>query len=230
MIDAQPLVEARGVSVSYGPVQALRDCDLRIQRGERVAVMGASGSGKSTLLHCLAGILRPTSGEIFFAGERIDTLPDRRRSQLRLEQMGVVFQFGDLVPELTLDENVMLPLLLTGSKRRTARTRSRLLVEQLGIADVADRRPGEVSGGQAQRAAVARALVHGPAVVFADEPTGSLDTVAEDTVLSALVGLASSEGSTLVVITHDHEVAAHLDRLVYLRDGSVVDNEMVLRS
>ncbi len=228
-MSAESLIDAREVSVSYGAIEALRDCDLRIGYGDRVAVMGASGSGKSTLLHCLAGILTPTSGEVWFEGERIDRLSDGRRSKLRLQRMGVVFQFGDLVPELTVEENVMLPLLLTGSKRAAARARAGLLLEQLGITDVAVRRPGEVSGGQAQRAAVARALVHGPSVIFADEPTGALDTVSAETVLTALVDVAATESAALVVVTHDHQVAAHLDRLVYLRDGMVIDQTMAVR-
>lgn len=228
-MSGESLIEARDVTVSYGPIDALRGCGLRLDGGERVAVMGASGSGKSTLLHCLAGILSPTSGEVWFEGERIDRLSDARRSRLRLHRMGVVFQFGDLVPELTVEENVMLPLLLTGGRRATARIRSMRLIEQLGITDVAQRLPGEVSGGQAQRAAVARALVHGPSVIFADEPTGALDTVAAETVLDALVDAAASEGASLMVVTHDHQVAAHLDRLVYLRDGVADDQPMAIR-
>lgn len=228
-MSADSLIQAQAVSVSYGAVDALRGCDLRIGCGERVAVMGASGSGKSTMLHCLAGILTPTSGAVWFEGERIDGLSDGRRSRLRLQRMGVVFQFGNLVPELTVEENVMLPLLLTGTKRAAARARANLLVEQLGIALVAERRPGEVSGGQAQRAAVARALVHRPSVIFADEPTGSLDTVSAETVLAALVSVAAVEGAALVVVTHDHQVAAHLDRLVYLRDGMVIEHSMAVR-
>jgi len=223
------VIEAKALSVSYGPVEALRGCDVQIGRGERVAVMGSSGSGKSTLLHCLAGIVAPTSGEVWFEGERIDLLSDARRSRLRLQRMGVVFQFGDLVPELSVEENVMLPLLLTGVRRAAARQRASLLIERLGIAEVADRVPGEVSGGQAQRAAVARALVHGPSVIFADEPTGALDTVAAEAVLAALVDVAAVEGAALVVVTHDHQVAAHLDRLVYLRDVVAVDQSMAPR-
>ena len=228
-MSGEMVIEAKALSVSYGPVEALRGCDVQIGRGERVAVMGSSGSGKSTLLHCLAGIVAPTSGEVWFEGERIDLLSDARRSRLRLQRMGVVFQFGDLVPELSVEENVMLPLLLTGSRRAAARQRASLLIERLGIAEVADRLPGEVSGGQAQRAAVARALVHGPSVIFADEPTGALDTVAAEAVLAALVDVAAVEGAAPVVVTHDHQVAAHLDRLVYLRDGVAVDQSMAAR-
>lgn len=216
-------VETAAASLSYGPVAALSECTVSIAAGESVAIMGPSGSGKSTLLHCLAGILTPDSGEVLFDGRRVDMLADRQRSRLRLERMGVVFQFGDLVPELTLAENVMLPLLLTGSKRRDAAERAGSVLERLGIADVADRRPGEVSGGQAQRGAVGRAMVHSPSVLFADEPSGSLDTVAADTVMSALMALTSEARTTLVVVTHDHQVASYLQRLVYLRDGTVVD-------
>jgi len=228
-MSAEPSIETRAVSVSYGAIDALHDCDLRIGRGERVAVMGASGSGKSTLLHCLAGVLTPRSGEVWFEGERIDRHSDARRSKLRLNRMGLVFQFGDLVPELTVAENVMLPLLLTGSKRGAAQPRVDLLLEHLGIADVATRLPGEVSGGQAQRTAVARALVHRPSVILADEPTGALDTVNAEAVMSTLVDASAREGAALVVVTHDHQVASHLERLVYLRDGVVVDHEVAIR-
>src|SRR5665811_2355677 len=170
---------------------------------KRQALMGASGSGKSSLLHCLAGIIRPEAGEVFLEGDRLDQLPEGSRSARRLRRMGVVFQFGDLVPELTLVENVMLPLQLIGQRKRQARQAAIEMLDLLGIADVADQRTGAVSGGQVQRAAVARALVHRPAIVFADEPTGSLDSVAAETVLDAMVALTHETGSALLVITHD---------------------------
>ena len=150
-------------------------------------------------------------------------MPDARRSDIRLRRMGVIFQFGDLVPELTLAENVMLPLLLTGSRRAAARAAALAVLDELGVADVADRRAGAVSGGQAQRAAVARAVVHEPAVIFADEPTGSLDTVNAEAVMDVIVTLADRRGSALLVVTHDHQVASHLDRMVTMRDGSLAE-------
>lgn len=217
------LVEARGISAAYGETVALRQCSLRLAPGDKVALMGASGSGKSTLLHCLAGVLPPDSGEVWFDDSRLDTMPDARRSDIRLRRMGVIFQFGDLVPELTLAENVMLPLLLTGSRRAAARAAALAVLDELGVADVADRRAGAVSGGQAQRAAVARAVVHEPAVIFADEPTGSLDTVNAEAVMDVIVTLADRRGSALLVVTHDHQVASHLDRMVTMRDGSLAE-------
>ncbi|CAN5589186.1 ABC transporter ATP-binding protein [soil metagenome] len=216
--DSAALLVGRRLHLSYGETPALGGIDLELHPGERVAVMGPSGSGKSSLLHCLAGVVRPQTGEVLFRGERIDTCPEAARSALRLRHLGMVFQFGDLVPELTLLENVMLPLQLLG-RRREARAKALALMERLDIAQVAGERAGTVSGGQAQRAAVARALVHGPAVVLADEPTGSLDSVAAERVLDAMVDLTTSTGAALLVVTHDHVVASHLSRHVVMRDG-----------
>ncbi len=218
------MLEARDVSLSYGLTPALRDVSLRIDAGASVALMGASGSGKSSLLHCLAGVIVPDAGRVLVDGTDITGLSDRDRSRLRLERMGVVFQFGDLVPELTLVENVMLPLQLLGRRTRSARARALELLDRLGIADLADSRTGAVSGGEAQRAAVARALAHEPAVVLADEPTGALDSVNAEAVLDALVVLARDTGAALLVVTHDNVVASHLDTLVTLHDGAILSN------
>ncbi|WP_026875579.1 ABC transporter ATP-binding protein [Jiangella gansuensis] len=213
------MLEALDIGLSYGATPALRRVDLTLAAGSRTALMGPSGSGKSSLLHCLAGVLVPDRGRVVFDGQDLTGLSDRERSALRLRHMGVVFQFGDLVPELTLIENVMLPLQLLGVKRAAARASARDLLGELGVADVADSRTGAVSGGQTQRAAVARALVHEPRVVLADEPTGSLDTVNAEGVLDAMVALSTRMGAALVVVTHDNLVASHLDDLVVLRDG-----------
>jgi putative ABC transport system ATP-binding protein len=216
-----PVLAARDVSLSYGDDVALRDVTLELYAGERVALMGPSGSGKSSLLHCLAGVVLPDSGEIHAGERRLDQASESVRSATRLRTMGMVFQFGGLVPELTLLENVMLPLQVLG--RPTARSRQAALemLARLGVADVADHRSGAVSGGQAQRAAVARALVHGPSVVLADEPTGALDSVTGERVLETMVSLCRESGAALLVVTHDNLVAAHLDRHVSLRDGAV---------
>ena len=216
------MLEARSVSLSYGATQALRDVSLRVEPGASVALMGASGSGKSSLLHCLAGVIVPDEGSVLIDGVHLTDLSDRERSRLRLERMGVVFQFGDLVPELTLVENVMLPLQLLGRRSGQARQRAVELLGRLGIADLADSRTGAVSGGQAQRAAVARAMLHEPSIVLADEPTGALDSINGEAVLDALVELTSSAGTALLVITHDNVVASHLDTLVTMHDGAIL--------
>jgi len=221
------LLQARRLELSFGTTRVLHDVDITITRGELVAVMGPSGSGKSTLLHCLAGLLAPDAGQVHLDGGRIDTLSERARSTLRLHRMGFVFQFGDLIPELTLVENVELPLRLTGTGRRAARARAMAMLSSLEIDQVADRRANEVSGGQAQRAAVARALVHEPAIVFADEPTGSLDTLAGELVLEALVSAARDQSTAVVLVTHEPRVAAYADREVMLRDGLVVNSALV---
>ncbi|MCK2219567.1 ABC transporter ATP-binding protein [Actinomadura sp. ATCC 31491] len=217
------IVEARGVSRSFGSTPALREAGLAVDAGEIVAVMGPSGSGKSTLLHCLAGIFTPDSGEVWFDGRRLDTLSDARRTELRRTAFGFVFQFGQLVPELTVADNVALPLLLGRVRRRDAYPRADAWLERLGLAELGKRRTGELSGGQAQRVAIARALVGGPRVLFADEPTGSLDSLTGEHVMDLMVGLAREEGTTVIVVTHDARVAAFADREVIVRDGRVTD-------
>lgn len=216
-----PVARLEDVVYSYGHGEALRGVDLTLHAGDRTALMGPSGCGKSTLLHVLAGVLPASSGTVEVLGHDLAALPERDRDRLRRKRVGMVFQYGDLVSELTLRENVMLPLRLLGRGRREVRGRARELLDRLGVADVADRRAGEVSGGQAQRAAVARALVHEPALVLADEPTGSLDTVSSEVVLEALCDVVADLGTTLLVVTHDNRVAAYLDHLLTMRDGRV---------
>jgi putative ABC transport system ATP-binding protein len=215
------LVEARGVTLSFGQTPALRGASLAVSRGEILAVMGPSGSGKSTLLHCLAGILVPDAGEIHFAGRRVDALPEQERSTLRRDRFGFVFQFGQLVPELTAEENVALPLLLGGIRRAEALTRARPWFEPLGLEGTERRRSGELSGGQAQRVALARGLVADPEVLFADEPTGSLDSLTGEHVMELLVAAAREQGATVVLVTHEPRVAAYANREVIVRDGKV---------
>ncbi|MCB2177175.1 MAG: ABC transporter ATP-binding protein [Actinomycetales bacterium] len=208
---------------SYGIQEVLRGVDVEVRAGEVVALMGPSGSGKSTLLHLLAGLLRPDAGEVELRGERIDHLSEGERSRTRLEHLGFVFQFGDLVPELTVVENVELPLRLLGRRRGAARRAATELLDLLGIADLADRRLHEVSGGESQRAAVARALVHSPAAVLADEPTGALDTITGERVLEALVAAARHTGAAVLLVTHELTVASWAGRDVQLRDGTIRD-------
>ncbi|WP_163543499.1 ABC transporter ATP-binding protein [Occultella kanbiaonis] len=216
------VLAADGVSLAFGETLAVDDITVQIRQGEVVAVMGPSGSGKSTLLHLLAGLLRPDRGSVSLLGERFDDRPERVRARARLEHLGFVFQFGDLVPELTVVENVELPLRLLGHRQRTARERAKEMLDRLGIADEAGRRLSEVSGGQAQRAAVARALVHDPTVVLADEPTGALDTVTGELVMEALVSAAADRGAAVVLVTHELRVASYAQRDVLIRDARVV--------
>jgi putative ABC transport system ATP-binding protein len=221
------LIEARNVAFSFGQTAALRGASLAVGSGEIVAVMGPSGSGKSTLLHCLAGILVPQSGEVLFDGSRVDSLNETRRSALRRDRFGFVFQFGQLVPELTAAENVALPLLLSGVRRVEALRRAHGWFDRLGLAGLDRRRSGELSGGQAQRVALARALVAGPQVLFADEPTGSLDSLTGEEVMNLLVATAREHGTTVVLVTHEPRVAAYADREVMVRDGRVTTPDRI---
>jgi putative ABC transport system ATP-binding protein len=216
---SERIVSARDVHLSFGPTPALRGATLTVEKGEVLAIMGPSGSGKSTLLHCLAGILVPDTGEIHFAGRRIDALDETQRSALRRERFGFVFQFGQLVPELTAVENVALPLLLNGVRRADALQRAGGWFERLELDGLQGRRSGELSGGQAQRVALARGLVAMPDVVFADEPTGSLDSLTGERVMELLASTAREHGITVVLVTHEPRVAAYADREIMVRDG-----------
>jgi len=215
------LIEARTIVKSFGQTKALRGASVAAVHGEILALMGPSGSGKSTLLHCLAGIFPPDSGEVWFDGRRLDTLGETERTRLRRTVFGFVFQFGQLVPELTVADNVALPLLLNRAGRKAAYQEAGSWLARLGIGDKAARRTGELSGGEAQRVAVARALALTPAVIFADEPTGSLDSLTGEKVMGLLTGLAREQGTAVVLVTHDSQVAAYADRKVMVRDGQV---------
>jgi len=192
---------------------------MAVRAGEVVAVMGPSGSGKSTLLHCLAGIIKPDQGSVVFDGQDTATLNDAGRSALRRAAFGFVFQFGQLVPELSCLENVALPLRLQGIERREAERTAMEWLQRLEVDAVARSLPGEVSGGEGQRVAVARALVGGPRVVFADEPTGALDSLNGERVMQLLTNSARESGAAVVLVTHEPRVAAHSDREVVVRDG-----------
>jgi putative ABC transport system ATP-binding protein len=219
--EAAPLIEAHDVTKSFGPTPALRGATIAVGAGEMVAVMGPSGSGKSTLLHCLAGIVSPDGGEVSFAGKRIDTMGETERSALRRDKFGFVFQTGQLVPELTAEENVALPLLLAKERRSSALRAARDWFERLDLVGLEQRRSGELSGGQAQRVALARALVRRPDVLFADEPTGSLDSLNGERVMELLVTASREHHTTVVLVTHDARVAAYAQREVVVRDGRV---------
>jgi putative ABC transport system ATP-binding protein len=215
------LIEAREVVKSFGVTYALRGASVSAASGEILAIMGPSGSGKSTLLHCLAGIFPPDQGQVWFDGQRLDELSEARRTTLRRTAFGFVFQFGQLVPELNAADNIALPLLLGRTGRKAAYQQATAWLERLGLADKAGRRTGELSGGEAQRVAIARALVTRPKVLFADEPTGSLDSLTGEKVMDLLVGLAREEGTTVLLVTHDARVAAYADGEAMVRDGRV---------
>ena len=221
--DADPILSCRDLHKSFGQTPALRGADFSVLPGEIVAVMGPSGSGKSTLLHCLAGILTPDQGEVHFGGRRLDTLDEARRSMLRRGEFGFVFQFGQLVPELSALENVALPLLLAGERRPQAYAAARRWFAPLGLDGLEGRRSGELSGGQSQRVALARGLVTEPQVLFADEPTGALDSLTGEQVMDLLVDAARRQGTTVIMVTHEPRVAAYADREVIVRDGRVAD-------
>ncbi len=212
-------IEARDVKLSFGPTPALRGASLAVEPGEILAVMGPSGSGKSTLLHCLAGILVPDAGEVWFGDRRVDTLSETARSALRRDRFGFVFQFGQLVPELTAEENVALPLLLAGVRRKPALNEARSWFPRLGLEGLEQRRSGELSGGEGQRVALARGMVAKPQILFADEPTGSLDSITGELVMELLVAAVRERGTSVVLVTHEARVAAYADREVVVRDG-----------
>jgi putative ABC transport system ATP-binding protein len=224
--DNTVLLRARGLRKHYGQgqglVRAVDGVDLEVAPGETVAVMGPSGCGKSTLLHLLGGLDRPSGGEVWLEGRRIDQLGERALARMRRSDVGFVFQAFHLMDELTAIENVELPALLDGRSPRAARGRSAALLERVGLADRASFLPSALSGGQRQRVAIARALSSQPLVVFADEPTGNLDSAATIDVLRLFDSLHQG-GQTLVVVTHDERIAATADRLISMRDGVFVD-------
>ncbi|WP_197319600.1 ABC transporter ATP-binding protein [Saccharomonospora sp. NB11] len=216
-----PVLVGRGLIKTYGTQRALDGVNIEIGAGDAVAVVGPSGSGKSTLLHVLAGILPADTGEVLLAGRRIDQLGEGPRSELRRKEFGFVFQSGMLVAELTAAENAALPLLLGGAARASAMRTAHEWLDRLGLGGKAERLPGELSGGEAQRVAIARALGHRPSVIFADEPTGALDTRTGAETMQALREAAAESGAAVVVVTHDLELAASLPRTVSMRDGRV---------
>ncbi|MGW0130933.1 ABC transporter ATP-binding protein [Streptomyces sp. NPDC003299] len=206
----------------YGETRAVRNAELTVRRGEVTAITGQSGSGKSSLLYCMAGVLPVAGGVVRFEGRALAELDDEELSTLRRERFGFVFQYGELLPELTVEENAALPLRLAGQRKSQALIAAGEVLERLGLAELRQRRPSQISGGQSQRVAVARALVHQPAVVFADEPTGSLDSANAEAVLEEFLTLARSQGAAVVLVTHDSQVAARADTRYTMRDGMLI--------
>jgi len=221
------ILSADDLTKSFGATAALRGASMSLDRGEILAVMGPSGSGKSTLLHCLAGIFAPDGGTVTFDGRDLSRMSDRERTRLRRSDFGFVFQFGQLVPELTAVDNIALPLLLAGARRKDAYARALSWFPRLDLTGLEGRRTGEISGGQAQRVAIGRALVTHPKVVFADEPTGALDSLAGERVMDLMVETVRAEKASVVLVTHDARVAAHADRQITVRDGQVIEVGMV---
>ncbi|MFE2559653.1 ABC transporter ATP-binding protein [Streptomyces sp. NPDC059352] len=213
------ILRARGVDLSYGMHQAVSSADFTLKRGEVAAIMGSSGSGKSSLLYCLAGVLPPSSGTVSFDGVELSSLPDGELSALRRTRLGFIFQYGELLPELTVEENAALPLRLAGISKSHAHAMAGQVLGRLGMGDLARRRTSKLSGGQSQRVAVARALVHRPDVVFADEPTGALDSTNAAAVLEEFLQLARRQKTAVVIVTHDANVAAKADTQYTMTDG-----------
>ena len=224
-VPGEVIMRARGLEMSFGQTHALRGVDLDVGAGEVLAVTGPSGSGKSTLLHVMAGVLVPDVGRVDYHGgdvsQDITALDEAARSRLRLKEFGFIFQFGQLLPDLSALDNVTIPLLLAGTARRRALAQARETLGELGLSEHLDKRPTQLSGGQAQRTAVARALVTNPRLLFADEPTGSLDSLAAERTMEVLLSSVRSRGAGLVIITHDARVAAYADREVTVRDGRI---------
>ena len=223
------MVEARDLEKTYAAggvtVRALRGVDLNIASGEMVAVMGPSGCGKTTLLNCLSGLDEFDGGEVLVGGESISGMSDRKRTRFRAQKMGFIFQTHNLIPVLSGVENVELPLLVAGARPKEARGRALSALEMVGLADQANKRPNEMSGGQQQRVTVARSLVNDPAIVWADEPTGALDSETSAEIMDLLVRLNREKGQTFVLVTHDISVARRAHRLVRMRDGLIESDE-----
>ncbi len=232
-LDGAPIIEAIDVVKTYDTgkveVRALRGVSLAVRRGEMVAIMGPSGCGKTTLLNSLSGLDTIESGRVLIEGVDINTLSDGKKSEYRAKRMGFVFQFYNLLPVLSAVENVELPLLVAGVRAKEARERALAALEHVRLSDWATHRPAELSGGQRQRVTIARSLVNNPAIVWADEPTGDLDSASAAQIIDLMVDLNARQRQTFVIVTHAREVAVRTDRIVQMVDGLIVDDEQTER-
>ena len=226
---ADPIIQVTDLVKTYDSgavrVNALRGVTLSVEKGEMVAIMGPSGCGKTTLLNCVSGIDDPTSGSVKIEGTELSSMDDDRKTSYRAKRMGFIFQFYNLLPVLSAVENVELPLLVSDIKPAEARTRSAAVLDQVHLAEWQHHKPAELSGGQRQRVTIARALVNNPAIVWADEPTGDLDSVTADEIMTLMQDLNQTQQQTFVIVTHDPGIAARCHRTIYMRDGEIEREE-----
>lgn len=219
------MIEVRGINKSFGSLQVLKNIDLNVQKGEVVSIVGASGAGKTTLLQILGTLDKADSGTVAINGQTIKGMNDRRLSEFRNKNIGFVFQFHQLLPEFTALENIMIPALIAKTKESEAETSAKQLLKMLGLSDRADHKPNELSGGEKQRIAVARALINNPSIILADEPSGSLDTENKEELHQLFFKLRDELGQTFVIVTHDEQLASITDRTIYMQDGIIVNKE-----
>lgn len=219
------MIEVRGINKSFGSLQVLKNVDLTVQQGEVVSIVGASGAGKTTLLQIIGTLDRADSGTVSINGQTIKGMNDKRLSEFRNRNIGFVFQFHQLLPEFTALENIMIPAFIAKTKESEAQMKAKQLLEMLGLSDRADHKPNELSGGEKQRIAVARALINNPAIILADEPSGSLDTENKEELHQLFFKLRDQLGQTFVIVTHDEQLAAITDRTIYMQDGIIVNKE-----
>lgn len=217
------MIQLHGITKSFGSLQVLRGIDLQVSKGEVVAIVGPSGAGKTTLLQIMGTLDRPDEGEVIIDGQNVSRLSSTKLAHFRNKNIGFVFQFHQLLPEFTALENVMIPALIGGTSKREARQRAQELLEFMGLADRAEHKPNQLSGGEKQRVAVARALVNHPAVVFADEPSGSLDTHNKEELHRLFFDLRDRMGQTFVIVTHDESLASQTDRTIHMLDGNITE-------
>ncbi|HBC28155.1 MAG TPA: lipoprotein-releasing system ATP-binding protein LolD [Prevotellaceae bacterium] len=219
------MIQVHGVTKSFGSLQVLKGIDLQVSRGEVVAIVGPSGAGKTTLLQIMGTLDRPDKGEVIIDGQSMSRLSANKLAHFRNKNIGFVFQFHQLLPEFTALENVMIPALIRGTGKREARKRAQELLDFMGLADRAEHKPSQLSGGEKQRVAVARALTNHPAVVFADEPSGSLDTHNKEELHRLFFDLRDRMGQTFVIVTHDNSLASQTDRTIHMLDGSITTTD-----